>query len=69
MQTLFGKDIAFSVRTFRFTGGQALNDQNQTISCEIHLEPVDEVAEEQAAACICYNEEECTGETDESLIE
>ena len=68
-QTLFGKDIAFSVRTFRFTSGQSLDDQNQTISCELHLEPVDEVAEEQAADCTCYDEEECAGETDESVLE
>ena len=58
-QTLFGKNIAFSVRTFRFTGGQSSNDQDQIIRCELHLEPVDQVVEEQAADCSCYTSDEC----------
>ena len=60
LQTLFGKNIAFSFRTFRFTSGQALDDQAQTISCEFYLEPTNNVAEEQAADCTCYSQEECT---------
>ena len=59
-QTLFGKNIAFSFRTFRFSSGQSLDNQAQTISCEFYLEPTDNVAEEQAADCTCYNEQECT---------
>ena len=50
VQTLFGKDIAFSVRTFRFTDGQSsTDDQNQTITCELYLEPADQVSPEQAS--------------------
>ena len=62
VQTLFGKDIAFSMRTFRFSSGQTLESQNQTISCEFHLEPTDDVSEEQAADCTCYTEDGCAGE-------
>ena len=62
VQTLFGKDIAFSLRTFRFTDGQSsTDDQNQTISCELHLEPADQVSEEQAANCTCYDDDDCNG--------
>ena len=60
-QTLFGKDIEFSVRTFRFTGDQTSGDQEQTISCELHLEPAADVPSDQAADCNCYDVEECSG--------
>ena len=43
VQTLFGKDIEFSIRTFWFAGGQTSCDQEQTISCELYLEPVGDV--------------------------
>ena len=50
------------MRTFRFTDDQSsASDQEQTISCELHLEPVADVSEEQAADCICYNASECAG--------
>ena len=68
VQTAFGKDIAFSVRTFRFTDGQSTDDQNQTVTCEMHLEPAADVPEEQATDCTCYTAEECTGESDESFF-
>ena len=62
VQTAFGKDIGFSLRTFRFTDGQSSStDQDQTISCELHLEPVADVPQEQAADCICYSADECSG--------
>ena len=64
VQTSFGKDIAFSLRTFRFTDGQSsteLDDQNQTITCELYLQPADQVPEEQAADCTCYDEDDCAG--------
>jgi len=62
VQTDFGKDIAFSVRTFRFTDGESsTDDQNQTVACELHLEPAADVPAEQAADCTCYSVEECTG--------
>ena len=61
MQTLFGKDIAFSVRTFRFTSGQTSSNQEQIINCQLYLEPAAEASTEQAADCTCYTEDECTG--------
>ena len=60
-QRSFGKDIEFSFRTFRFTGGQTSGDQEQTISCELHLEPAAEVTQDQASDCTCYDEAECAG--------
>ena len=61
VQTSFGKDIGFSVRTFRFLDDQPSNDQTQTISCELYLDPSDEASAEQATDCTCYSESECTG--------
>ena len=61
VQTSFGKDIGFSVRTFRFLDDQPSNDQSQTISCELHLDPSDGASAEQAADCTCHNESECAG--------
>ena len=61
-QTAFGKDIGLSIRTFRFMDGESSDsDQEQTISCELHLEPIANVPEEQAADCTCYSADECTG--------
>ena len=63
IQTAFGKDIGLSVRTFRFMDGESSsNDQTQTISCELHLEPVANVPEEQAADCTCYSSDEFSDE-------
>ena len=60
IQTAFGKDIGFSLRTFRFTDGQSSSSaQEQTISCELHLEPVANVPEEQAADCTCFTASDC----------
>ena len=61
VQTLFGKHISFSARTFRFAGGQD-EDQEQTITCQLHLEPVGDVPEEQASECTCFNEQDCAGQ-------
>ena len=61
VQLSFGKDIAFSFRTFRFTGGQTSGDQEQTISCELHLEPAADVPHEQASGCTCLDVEDCAG--------
>ena len=48
---------------FQFAGAdQAFGDQEQTVSCELHLDPVDNSVQEQADACICYNQAECANE-------
>ena len=61
VQTTFGKNIAFSVRTFRFASEQD-GDQDQTITCQVHLEPVANVPEQQASGCTCFNEHDCAGQ-------
>ena len=67
-QRSFGKDIEFSFRTFRFTGGnQTSDDQEQTISCELHLEPAADVPHEQASGCTCSDVEDCAGELFDEL--
>merc|ERR1712136_190185 len=59
-QTTFGQEIGFRMRTFRFTTGESSTDaQQQTVSCELHLEPSADIVEEQAADCSCYTEDGC----------
>ena len=62
-QTVFGETIEFKMRTFRFTAGgtQSSNPQQQTIECDLHLEPNSAIVQEQAADCTCYNQEQCQG--------
>ena len=61
-QTLFGETIEFKMRTFRFgsEGTTSSNSQQQTIDCDLHLEPNDNIVQEQAADCTCYTQEDCT---------
>ena len=58
---MFGQEVAFSMRTFRFTSGSIMTEQKQTIDCNLHLEPLTEISEEQAPGCTCFNEEQCQG--------
>ena len=61
-QTLFGQSVGFSIRTFRFLGAGSSSDaQQQTITCDLHLESISDVAEEQADNCSCYTQEQCDG--------
>ena len=62
-QTVFGETIEFKMRTFRFTSGgtQSSDPQQQTIECDLHLEPSATIVQEQAADCTCYNQEQCQG--------
>ena len=61
VQTEFGQNIGFSMRTFRFiiSGSQATEEQQQTISCNLHLEPVANVSSTQPDDCSCHSEEAC----------
>ena len=62
MQTVFGPKIAFSMRTFIFkTLGSSADEQQQTLSCNLHLDPVANVPSTQAADCSCYSEADCSG--------
>lgn len=61
VQTLFGRSIEFSMRTFRFIAqGTETTEQQQTISCDLHLEPSADVPQDvQAADCTCYTDHDC----------
>ena len=65
VQTLFGRDIAFSMRTFRFVGEQSEGEQEHTINCQLYLEPAADVAEEQASDCTCYSADACSSKFSE----
>ena len=58
---MFGETIEFKMRTFRFTSGgtQSSDPQQQTIECDLHLEPSATIVQEQAADCTCYTQEQC----------
>ena len=60
VQTEFGKNVSFEMR-FRFiTAGSSASDaQNQTIACNLHLEPVDDVTSTQPDDCSCHTEDDC----------
>ena len=61
IQTIFGETVAFSMRTFRFTsGGSVDNEQQQTIDCNLHLEPIADITQDQAADCTCHTQDQCT---------
>ena len=49
------------MRTFRFmaAGASVTDAQNQTIACNLHLEPLDRVTSTQADDCSCHTEAEC----------
>ena len=50
------------MRTFRFiSDGSATDAQQQTISCDLHLEPTADIVQEQAADCSCYTQQQCQG--------
>ena len=62
MQTVFGSNIEFSMRTFLFkTQGSSAEEQQQTISCNLHLDPAADVSTTEPDDCSCYSEEECSG--------
>ena len=62
MQSVFGVSIEFSMRTFLFkTNGSSADEQQQTISCNLHLDPVADVSSTEPDDCSCYSEEECSG--------
>ena len=60
-QTVFGENVEFTMRTFRFTSVGSVNaeEQTQTIECNLYLEPIDDITEDQAEDCTCYTQEEC----------
>ena len=61
MQTEFGQNVSFEMRTFRFikVGTSATEAQNQTISCDLHLDPANDVTSTQPDDCSCHTETDC----------
>ena len=61
MQTEFGENVSFSMRTFRFIieGQSTTEEQEQHISCNLYLEPIAEVTATQPADCSCHTEAAC----------
>jgi len=62
MQTLFGANIGFSMRTFLFkTQGSSAEGQQQTLSCNLHLDLAADVSSTEQDDCSCFSAEECSG--------
>ena len=61
VQTEFRENVSFEMRTFRFitTGSSATVAQDQTVSCNLHLEPVNDVSSSQPDDCLCHTEADC----------
>jgi len=69
VQTEFGQNLSFDMRTFRFitTGTSASQAQDQTMACYLYLEPVNDVTSTQPEDCSCHTEADCaTPALDES---
>ena len=62
-QTLFGAEIQFSMRTFHFKTQRSSVEQQQTMSCNLHLDRVEDISSTQPDDCTCYSENECLEES------
>ena len=73
VQTKFGADIGFSMRTFWFNAETSSSTgQKQTMECNIRLDPVAAVSssqpnnsqpnDSQPNDCTCHTRGECTGQ-------
>ena len=60
-QTEFGQNVSFEMRTFRFitAGSTATDAQEQTIACDLHLEPIADVSTSQPDDCTCFTQAAC----------
>ena len=49
------------MRTFRFitAGSTATDDQEQTIACNLYLEPIVDVSTSQPDDCTCFTQAAC----------
>ena len=61
VQTEFGQAVGFEMRTFRFitAGSSASEAQDQTIACNLRLEPADDSPSTQPDDCSCHTEADC----------
>ena len=70
-QTKFGSDISFSMRTFWFDAQtSSVTGQNQTMKCDLRLDPIATISTTQPDDCSCHTKEECfdSGKTRKILI-
>ena len=62
IQTTFGQDIGFSMRTFWFNAQTSSNTgQDQTVECNLRLDPIASVSSTQPSDCTCYTQADCAG--------
>ena len=60
IQTTFGQDIGFSMRTFWFNAQTSSSTgQDQTVECNLRLDPVASVSSSQPNDCTCYTQADC----------
>ena len=61
VQTQFGQNVSFNMRTFRFitTDSSATEAQDQLFTCNLYLEPVGEITSIQPEECSCHTEADC----------
>ena len=60
VQTGFGQDISFLMRTFWFNAQtSSTTGQGQTVECTLRLDPVASVSSTQPATCTCFTKTDC----------
>ena len=60
VQTGFGSDISFSMRTFWFDSQtSSVTGQYQTMECNLRLDPITEISTRQPDDCSCHTKGDC----------
>ena len=61
VQTEFGQNVSFQMRTFRFivAGSSSSEAQDQTLACNLHLDPIADVTSDQPEDCSCHTQADC----------
>merc|ERR1712062_628144 len=61
VQTDFGQNVSFDMRTFRFitTDSSATEAQDQLFTCNLYLKPIGEITSIQPEDCSCHTETDC----------
>jgi len=61
VQTQFGQNVGFNMRTFRFitADSSATEAQDQLFTCNLYLEPVGEITSIQPEECSCHTKADC----------
>ena len=60
VQTGFGSDIGFSMRTFWFNAQTSSSTgQDQTVECILRLDPIASVSSTQPGDCSCHTKADC----------